>query len=247
MKKVLSFVFAAMFAASVANAATLVSEDFSYADGDLVGNGGWTNHSGSESFIQVASGEAVLSHGGGSREDAGVTFTEVTSGVLSATFDLTVSDDVTPLGGTDFEYFAHFMSEGGFNFRSRLDVQSPNDAADGDYTLGLSTTSSTADIALGTDFSFGSTIAVTLTYDFSTGQSSLTVGSETVTSPSVSVEAGLDRFALRQSNSTADETITVDNLVITGDVVAIPEPSSVALVMLGAVAVSAVSMRSRLG
>ncbi len=244
MKKVLSFVFAAMFAVSVANAATLVSEDFSYADGDLVGNGGWTNHSGSESFIQVASGEAVLSHGGGSREDAGVTFTEVTSGVITATFDLTVADDAA-ISGSDSEYFAHFMSEGDFNFRARVDVVPGEDG--GDYTLGIASTSSTAEAVLGVDFTFGDVVAVTLSYDLDTGFATLSAGGETESGSVQGTEAGLDRFALRQSNSSSDETITVDNLVITGDVTPIPEPSSVALVMLGAVAVSAVSMRSRLG
>ena len=36
----------AVLAVGQANAATLLTEDFSYPDGDLVGNGTWANHSG---------------------------------------------------------------------------------------------------------------------------------------------------------------------------------------------------------
>jgi hypothetical protein len=42
----------------------------------------------------------------------------------------------------------------------------------------------------------------------------------------------LDSFALRQSDSSSNETITVDNLVITTSVMAVPEPSSFALLGL---------------
>lgn len=43
--------------------------------------------------------------------------------------------------------------------------------------------------------------------------------------------ATIDGFALRQSNSSSDETITIDNLVITS-VTAIPEPGSFAAIGL---------------
>jgi hypothetical protein len=199
--------------------ATLLTEDFSYADGNLVGNGGWTNHSGSESFIQVSSGAATLAHGGGSREDAGVTFASQTSGIITATFDLTIADDAI-VGGGDYEYFAHFMAEGAFNFRSRLDAVEP--AGGGDFTLGLATSSSTAEVSWGTDLDFGVVYSVALSFDLDSGLSSLSVdGAPAIFSTGVSTGETIDRFALRQSNSSNDESITVDNLVVSH----VPEPS----------------------
>ena len=208
---------------SSANADILASDDFSYADGNLVGNGGWTNHSGSGSFIQVAGGAATLSHGGGSREDAGLNFADVSTGILTAEFDIVVTDDVTPLSGTDFEYFAHFMSEGSFNFRSRLDLVSPTGS--GDYTLGIANNDSTADTVLGTDFSFGDTVAVQIAFNLDTGIASLTAGGATAIGDLGDASLGetLNRFALRQSESSASESIQVDNLVISRTV---PEPTS---------------------
>ncbi|MFN3190423.1 MAG: PEP-CTERM sorting domain-containing protein [Aureliella sp.] len=225
MKKFLSLALLAMLAGS-ANAAIVLEDDFSYADGDLVGNGSWTNHSGSDSLIQVQSGAVVLEHGGGSREDVGATFATQTLGVLTATFDLTVNDD-TPISGGDYEYFAHFMTEGSFNFTSRLDAI---ESGSGDYTLGLATTSSTAEVELASALTFGTTYAVELTYDFGTGLSGLSVdGSAPVFSTTPVFQADLNRFAFRQSNSSNDETITIDNLAVS----AVPEPSSLAVVGLG--------------
>jgi len=207
------------------NAQISINEPFTYSDGNLVGNGGWSAHSGAgSSAVQVSSGAIVIDHGSGSREDVGLTFTEATSSVLSAQFDLTVNDDAA-ITGTDFEYFAHFMSEGSFNFTSRLDVVAANTGGN-DYTLGLATTSSTAEATYATDLTFGETYSIVLSYNFATGLSSLTVdGGATISSTSVVFQGGLDRFALRQSDSSSDETITVDNLVITG----VPESGTFAL------------------
>ena len=59
-----------------ANAAALVNKTFTHADGNLVGNtpttgGAWASHRGAGNIpIQVTSGQAVVTHGSGSREDA---------------------------------------------------------------------------------------------------------------------------------------------------------------------------------
>lgn len=219
---------------------TLLTEDFSYADGDLTGvsGGTWTNHSGSAEFIQVVGGEMIMLHGGGSREDVGATFATTGSGVLTAEFDLTVTDD-TLISGGDYEYFAHFMTEGSFTFRSRLDIVEA--AGGGDFTLGLDDSSSTASVIFGSDLDFGTTYRVALTYSLDDGSATLTVdGTGTITAAGDNPpDVTSNRFAFRQSSSSNQESITVDNLVVTSS---IPEPSTS---ILGALALLGLVRRKR--
>ncbi|MEM7576159.1 MAG: PEP-CTERM sorting domain-containing protein [Planctomycetota bacterium] len=206
-----------------------ITETFTYVDGDLVGNGGWTNISGSGDLIQVVSGQAVLSHGGGSREDLGLPLGfDFTTGTVTASFDLIVTDD-SAISGSDSEYFAHFSNAGSSSsFVARLDVV-PGGSG-GDYSLGISTISSTAEATLPVDFTFGVTVPVELTFDLDAGLADLTVGTDSVASTTVSTGETINMFNLRQSNSSSDETITIDNLSI------VPEPGSAILAGLGAVA-----------
>lgn len=213
-------------AASQSIAATLVTEDFSYPDGSLVPNGGWGSHSGTFQDFQVVSGAAVVQHGAPS-EDVNIGFPNVESGVLTAEFDIVVQDD-TVIGGGDYEYFAHFFTDGDFNFRSRLDVVEPNST--GDYTLGISSGTSTAETILPVDFSFGDTVSISLSFDLDSGIGSVTANGNTISGVDTFLDESLNRFALRQSDSSNNESVTVDNLVITGTPV--PEPAS--FVLLGA-------------
>lgn len=217
-----------------ASAATLVNEDFSYADGSLVGNGGWISHDGNTpGQMMVTGGAVVVLEDGSDSEDTSIVFPSTSTGVTSATFDIVVSSD--PFGvGTDFEYFAHFRN--GAGFRSRVDVVAPT--LGGDFTLGISTGTSIAEAVLPVDFSFGETVSLQLDYNFGTNRSSLTVGANTI-SGLVNGTSQIDAFNFRQSNSSNDETITIDNLVITGT---IPEPSS-ALLLLSAIGFVAVRRR----
>lgn len=217
-----------------AKAALLASDDFSYPDGSLVPNGGWANHSGNPGDLLVASGAAVVQHGTPS-EDANLSFPNVESGVLNATFEIIVNDD-TAIGGGDYEYFAHFFTDGSFNFRSRVDVVPANGT--GDYTLGISSTSSTAEATLPVDFAYGDAVTVSLDFDLDTGIGSLTAGGSTIVGTSSSLGESLNRFALRQSDSSNNETVTVDNLRITGTPV-IPEPTSLCLMVAGLAGIAA--------
>ena len=227
MRKIFSALAVAATVAFGGNAlaATLVTETFTYPDGNLTDNPAWTAHSGAASTeIQVTSGEAVLVHGSGTREDAGINFASQNSGILTATFDLTVTDDA-PITGTDFEYFAHFMEDGTFDFRSRVDVVAGNSG--GDYSLGLATGAGTAEVTWGSDLTYGTTYSIALGFDFANGLSTLSVnGSPAITSTTVFAGEVLDRFALRQSNSSSDETIVVDNLTISQ----VPSPTGLAAV-----------------
>ncbi len=221
--------------ALTANAQILVADSFSYPDGNLVGNGGWANHSGSGSFIQVDSGVAVLGHGGGSREDANVPFTP-TGGTLYYGIDFKVSDDTRITGG-DYEYFAHFK-DGGFAFRGRLDIVEA--IGGGDFSVGIASTTSTADAVWATDLSFDTYYRAIVGYNQDTNQAQLWIDATDASDTSI---LGVDEadpgdavstFALRQSNSSNDETIMVDNLIVGttfGSVV--PTPASASILALG--------------
>lgn len=212
----------------------IASDNFDRPDGSLTGStptpgpgSDWTSHSGTLGDLLISSGQAVVQHGAPS-EDTHVVFTAQDTGVLYATFDITVNDD-TIIGqtatsnGTDFEYFAHFLNDPSNNFTARLDIVAPNDT--GDYTLGIATTSGTAEATFATDFSFGVTYTVTLAYDFGTGLASVTAGGTTITSTTAGTVTSLDSFAFRQSDSTNNETILVDNLEIYGNTEPPPPPA----------------------
>ena len=213
-----------------AHAATLLDEDFSYADGNLVPNGGWDIASSTGSPLMVSSGSVGLQHGSGSREDVSILFSEVDSGGLLASFDIVVNDNST-ISGTNSEYFAHFSSNSvPGTFTSRIDIVPPSGA--GDFSLGISTAGTTADQTFPTDFTFGNTVSIQLRYDFGTASAILAVGAGFIAGNVDGTPVGsLDTFNLRQGNSTNDESITIDNLVVTGT--PIPEPSSALLGLLG--------------
>ncbi|MEQ6125095.1 DUF5689 domain-containing protein [Pseudotenacibaculum sp. MALMAid0570] len=192
----------------------ILAEGFSYSDGNLVPNGGWTNFSGTASEIQVASGQAVMSHGSGSREDASLTFATVAGDIYYA-FNLSIDDLGSPVSGSDSEYFANFL-EGTSNYRARMDIVPPSGA--GDYSIGIASNSSTAEATWGTDLTFGQSYRVVVKFDQVTGTAQLWVDPTVSTDTSISGSAigafTVDQFALRQSNSSSDETIRIDDLMV---------------------------------
>jgi hypothetical protein len=104
---------------SSANGEVIVVDDDFPTDGALVGTtpspgpgGEWANHCGSGSFIMISSGEVVLTHGSGSREDANSSFSPLTSGMANYAFEFSVDDLTAPFSGADFEYFASFGATG---------------------------------------------------------------------------------------------------------------------------------------
>ncbi len=195
----------------------LVSEDFSYPDDSpLSSQASWASHSGTAGDLLVTGGRAVVQHG--SSEDVSIAFPDVNSGILTATFDITVNanEDITGIGDfpDDYEYFAHFFADGTFNFRARLSVVPST--GQGNYSLGLSSTTNVEEAMLTNGFNFGDTVGVELSLDVTTGVASLTVNGETIVGTSGNPGETMNLFALRQSLSTHMETVTIDNLVITG-------------------------------
>lgn len=209
---------------AVAGASPLLIEQFNYPDGNLVGNGGWANHSGTGSFIQVSGGQALLSQGGGSREDANVPLSAA-RGATDKTYVaiLVTVPSATTLAAPD--YFAHFRSAG-FAFPARIYIAPP--AGGGDFTFGLSGTSTgtTPVVLWGGDFSFGSTHLIVASYDAADGSTQMWVDPSSEASASIVSTGGavgdlISTYALRQGSVTTSEQIIGGILVGTtfGDVV----------------------------
>lgn len=219
--------------AAAAQADVLVYETFSYPDGNLVGNGGWTAHSGAGNLpIQVISGMAqVVQPASGSAEDVNVAFAPLAAGgTYYAGFD------VTNTGSDANVYFAHFLL-GTSTFRSRVFI---TPLAGNDFTFGLSDTA-TVNQVWPTGFAFGSTNRLIISYDFDSGDARLWINPIDMTSPSLLVSGGagtaVSAFALRQA--TGGSTQMIDNVIVAttfGE--AVPAPGTAAL-LLGGLAIAA--------
>jgi len=206
MKKIYFLLFTLLIT-SLSFGQVIVAEDFSYADGSLVPNGGWTTGSGTAGDLLVSSGEAVVQHGAPS-EDARKTFSSV-SGDIYYALDFSVDDLGAAYVGTDNEYFAHV------NFRARLSVGPGTNG--GDYTVGIGS-SSAGQAIWATDLTYGQTYRAVVRYDQDLGLAQLWINPANAGSTSISgTEDGatsIDSFDLRQSDSSENETVRVDDLMI---------------------------------
>ncbi|PWK18976.1 T9SS type A sorting domain-containing protein [Xanthomarina spongicola] len=207
MKKIYFLLFALMIT-SLSFGQVIVAEDFSYPDGSLVPNGGWTTGSGTAGDLLVSSGQAVVQHGTPS-EDARKSFTSV-SGDIYFALDFSVDDLGAAYVGTDNEYFAHV------NFNARLTV-GPGTSG-GDYTVGIKSSSAGQPTWWATDLTYGQTYRAVVRYDQDLGLAQLWIDPANAGSTSVSgTEDGansIDSFDLRQSDSSENETVRVDDLMI---------------------------------
>ncbi len=219
MKKSLILAVSVLLITGVAIAAIVASDDFNYPDGPLVGNGDWYNHSGNEGDLLVSGGQAVVTHGVPS-EDATLPFPSNLGGDLFFSFEFSVDDLGAPYTGTDFEYFAHFKDDE-FGFRGRMDIVAPSGG--GDYTVGISSIGSTADVTYPIDLTYGVPYNVIVQYDQTANFARLWIDATADTDTSITGNDEEDPgtiitgFALRQSDSSENETIRVDNLVISDD------------------------------
>lgn len=239
LKMKIPLLFAAsvfMASSTLSQGVTLLTETFTYPNGNLVGQGGWTAHSGAgAAAIQVTGGQAVFAHGTGSREDANVTFAAQTIDIVVAIFDFSVSSG-SAITNADNEYFAH-LGTGATTFLSRIDIVAPTST--GNYTVGIAGTGGAAEAVYATDLLFGTTYTARLAFNLGTGVSSLSInGGPTILGTSVSTGATIDAFYLRQSDSAQDETITIDNL----EIQSVPEPT---ISLLGALGVLGLLRRRR--
>ncbi len=229
---------------ATAQAAIVLQDDFSYANGNLVGQtpdvgGAWGSHSGAGSVpVQVAAGAVVLNQGSGSREDVNATFTTpVGSGMkYYAGFDLTMSGPASSVTST---YFAHFLT-GTSSFGSRVWVTVPSTAG---YKLALSGGSS-IESTWASDLAYGTTYRIVVAYDYDTGATTggtLWVNPTSSASSSIATTTGFQNaftsFAFRQASGNTIQTI--DNLIVANTfdeaagITVAPEPASLSLLALG--------------
>lgn len=192
----------------ISNGQVLVSEGFSYADGSLVGNGGWAKSSGTAGDFLVSSGQAVVQHGTPS-EDVKLAFTPV-NGDVYVGFDFSVDDLGAPYSGIDNEYFAHL------DLKAKMDIVPPSGG--GDFSVGIASSSNTADATWASDLTFGTSYRAIIKFDQLTGTAQLWISPTASTDTSISGATGsaatVKEFELRQSDSSKNETIRVDNLMV---------------------------------
>mgnify|MGYP001604205429 FL=1 len=191
------------------------NDNFSYSNGSLISASSWSTFSGTEGDLIVTDGQALVQHGTPS-EDASVAFNSVVGSIYYA-FDFTVNA-AEAISGGDYEYFS-ILKDDGNNFRGRLDIVNANTEGN-DFTVGISTKGSTADTVWASDLSFGNTYRATVKFDQDTNIAQLWIdaSSESDTSISGNDETGpgttITQFGLRQSDSSVNESILVDNLNI---------------------------------
>lgn len=217
-------------------AVTVLTENFNYPDGPLVGaaDSPWVTHSGTPNQVNVASGAAQLVSS--ESEDVSAPIAPAgffyNSGTLTATFDATFSVLPNATGA----YFAHFK-DGSTGFRSR--VFATTSGADTGFRLGISdvTNAVASAVFIPTDLSLNTTYLLTLSLDVSTGRSSLTVaGAGSVTAndltgtPPALTPINASAFALRQGGTLG--TIAVDNISVDASAAAVPESSTALLLVL---------------
>lgn len=193
-----------------------IFESFDYADGSLTSNPNWTDFSGTTGDLLVSSGQAVVQHGAPS-EDASIAFSPV-SGDIYYAFDFTVVNPGSPITGGDYEYFA-LLKDDNFAFGARIDIVEANTPGN-DFTVGISSSNSTADAVWATDFSFDTVYRATVRYNQDTNIAELWINANSSSDTSIlgtdEADPGIaiTQFALRQSDSSLNEGVLIDNLVI---------------------------------
>ena len=191
------------------------NDNFSYSNGSLISASSWSTFSGTEGDLIVSDGQALVQHGTPS-EDASVAFNSVVGSIYYA-FDFTVNA-AEAISGGDYEYFS-VLKDDGYNYRGRLDIVNANTEGN-DFTVGISTIGSTADTVWASDLSFGNTYRATVKFDQDSNIAQLWIDASSESDTSISGNDETDpgttitQFGLRQSDSSVNESILVDNLNI---------------------------------
>jgi hypothetical protein len=239
---------------TLARADVLLTETFSYENGNLItlSGGSWRNHSGNIP-LEVIGGQALINQGdaAGGREDLNrllSTTYDVTADNSSAIYaSFTVSFSAPPVGVGS--YFFHLKSTVANQFYGRVGA-TVEGAAPGSFRLSLSNEawSSAGTVEYPMDLSLNTTYMVGIKYDLATDQTTLWLNptseaSASITATDVAAYAAgelIEAAALRQGTSAttgAPGTLTVDNIVVATTfaegVAVVPEPSTWALLGLG--------------
>lgn len=232
MKFKSSLLLLSILGVSAATATTVLTENFAYGDGAVVGASGspWVTHSGTAGQADIVGATLVLTSAEGEDINAPLSGQPYTSGFLSSSFDV----KFTALPTASGSYFAHFK-DSTTGFRSRL-TSFTTGATTGFFRLGISNDGGTA-VPVATDLALDTTYTVIMTWDLATNQSTLSVdGGTAVTDIDAATSITVTSFAFRQA--TGIGTMTVDNLTVTH----VPEPAAA---LLGAFGVLGLLRRRR--
>ena len=211
----------------------LITEPFEYADGSLVGNGGWVNHSGTNGDAQVIGGQLALTYARSEDISLGMPnpyfYFATNSGViLYKSFKVNFS----ALPGTG-EYFAHYRDTTTFNYRARL-FAGTSSAAPGNFRLAIANAGFTY-AAVPRDLETNVTYLVITRYNTGTGESTVWVNpaSEIAGGASATdLNTPIDIWHTSFRQNSGIGTMTVDDLKIGtqwGDVWEATAPGSEAL------------------
>ena len=190
-----------------------ISENFTYIDGSLVGNSSWKTSGGTARDLLVNSGKAVVQHGTPS-EDVVLPIIAV-SGTIYFGFDFSVIFQMAPISGADNEYFALLK---GSSFRAKVDIVPPSST--GDFSVGIATVANTANSVWATDLSFDTDYRIIVKYDQDLNIATLWIDAASEGDTSILGEDAADpgtsisSFGLRQSDSSTNEGVLIDNLKI---------------------------------
>lgn len=231
--------------------ALLVSDDFSYSDGDLPTQSGgvWSNISGSVGAgdVQVVSGQAEVS-GARSGDDQRLLGGGAHSNdVLFAGFDITF----TALPSAATTYFANFKNDSTTFFAK---VFGTNDGGSVRIAITTQANNPATGAAWASTFALNTTHRIITKLDQSGGwPATATLWLDPVNEFSTSITAAdtpfptnvnMTAFLLRQS--TGEGTILIDNLLIgTTFADVIPEPSTILLVGVGLVGLVVLRRRGK--
>lgn len=208
----------ALLLAAPAFAVNLLSETFSYANGNLVPNGGWATHSGTGTDIQVVSGAANGNMSNAPDDNRTFTSQPITAKTYVC-FKCTIG---APSGTPSTNYFLHLKDATTTNFIAKVFV-APQGTS---FAFGVSVISSTVPVVWPTALNYGQEYYVVLEYDPTAGFAGnallwvnpVTESDTHITATSTSgSNQTVSAVALRQSNSITPAgstlwTYTVDDL-----------------------------------
>lgn len=252
-------VSAAVLGASAARA-QLLSDNFSYADGPLVGATGspWISYSGTGTgagnTLNVVGGSAIINQADtvATRQTVSAplngSFSLAGNTTAFVSFDATWTSLPSNTNGSYFAAFSQSTSSGGGNLLFGRIGADTSGAAAGDFRLAVANanwnTGNSAEFPL--DLSLNTTYHVVVEYNLVSQQTTLWVNPTSSASTSVTAtdaavpgntpQLNIGAFNLRQGVSTttgAPGVIALDNLSITTAFSAVPEPGEYAALFGG--------------
>lgn len=248
--KIAAFTAAALGLASAAQADVVLSDSFSYSNGNLVGQGSWTQTSTTATNpIQVASGQVVLNNSG---QDVWKEFSSAVTNAAGTSIYTAFDFNISAATATG-DYFAHLSDPAGTTsaFFQRFFARSSGAG----FQLGLVDTSGTGTTTTwGTDvLNLNTTYQAVVAWNFVSGTTNDTFS--VYVNPTSGVEgnnpaylthtwtsataepAQLDAANLRQGANGNFPTLVLDDLVVaTQFSQVVPEPASIACLGLGGLA-----------